>query len=239
MIPWRRIASSPAPGGEELSLWQRGRELAIRAGRHVLMSSRTHGSEEALAERACAALSGRARARVLVGGLGMGFTLAAALRRLGPRAEVTLAEVSPAVVAWGRGPLGPLAGHPLRDPRVRVEIADVAEVLRPARARFDAVMLDVDNGPEALARPGNARLYAAEGLARVHAALRGGGVLAVWSAGPDVRFTRRLRAAGFEVEVATVPARARGGARARSAARARGAGPAGGGAHVIWCARRR
>lgn len=176
------------------------------------MTSRAHASEEALAELAAARLA-RADARFLIGGLGMGYTLAALLRRVGPRASVVVAEIVPELIEWNRGPLGPLAGHPLADPRVRVRAADVGAVLREARGAFDAVLLDVDNGPEAATRPGNEWLYGAEGLRAAAAALREGGVLAVWSAGADRAFARRLRAAGLGVEehrVAAGPGRRRG-----------------------------
>jgi len=158
---------------------------------------------------------------VLIGGLGMGYTLAATLRRLGPRASVLVAELVPAVVDWNRGPLAHLAGRPLGDPRVRVEEGDVADALRASPGALDAVLLDVDNGPSALTRRTNAWLYAADGLAAVQAALRPHGVLAVWSAGPDDRYRERLERAGLEARAQVVPAR-----------------PGGGGRHVIFLARK-
>ena len=185
------------------------------------MTSRSHASEEALGALAAAALRGCAAPRVLLGGLGMGYTLAAALRALGPRAQVVVAELVPAVVEWNRGPLAPLAGHPLADARVRVRAGDVAAVLREERDAWDAVALDVDNGPEAATARANAWLYGPEGLSAAHEALRSGGVLAVWSASADRAFRRRVSAAGFEVEEVRVPGR--GGRRAR---------------HVVWIARR-
>jgi spermidine synthase len=175
-----------------------------------LMSSRMHGSEQALA--AFALRSMRAvEPQVLVGGLGMGFTLRATLDLLNADATVVVAELVPAVVAWNRGPLGPLAGHPLRDPRVHVETGDVAERLQSSPGRFDAVLLDVDNGPDAFTATANARLYGDQGLAAARDALTPGGVLAVWSAWEDRRFEQRLRYAGFVVEVERVRGRLRKG----------------------------
>lgn len=229
MIPWRLVACAEVPGGAgELRLYERGGEWAIRVGRHALMSSRVHGSEEALAECACAALRDRDAPRVLIGGLGMGYTLAATLRRLGPRASVVVAELVPAVVDWNLGPLASLAGHPLGDARVEVRESDVADALRAARCAFDAILLDVDNGPAALTRRTNAWLYADEGLAAARVALRSHGVLAVWSAGADAAFSKRLRRAGFEVDEEQVPARG-AGVPARSGR---------GGMHRVWVARR-
>jgi spermidine synthase len=207
MKPWILLDSAAIPGGGELHLYQHVRDFAIRVGRDELMNSRAHGSEDALATLAFARLGARPRARVLVGGLGMGFTVAAALRGLGPDGGlVVVAELVPAVVAWNRGPLGHLAGEPLADPRVSVEVGDVAAAIAagcrsPADA-YDLILLDVDNGPQALTTTGNHRLYGSAGLAAAHRALRPGGVLAVWSAGPDAAFTRRLRQAGFQVELA-------------------------------------
>ena len=216
MIPWRQIACAKLPGAEggELRLLERDGELVIRAGAHVLMGSRASASEEALGTLAAARLEGREAPRVLLGGLGMGFTLAAALRRLGPRAEVVVAELVPAVVEWNRGVLAPLAGHPLRDARVRVREGDVAERLRGACSAWDAIVLDVDNGPHGLARPSNDWLYGAKGLEAAHGALRPGGVLATWSSGPEPGYPKRLRAAGFRVEELRVPS-ARSGRGAR------------------------
>ncbi|XXF79326.1 hypothetical protein P2318_06125 [Myxococcaceae bacterium GXIMD 01537] len=214
MKPWETLDTAPAPGGGELVLARRGEEYALRVAGHVLMTSRTHGSEEALAEQGCAPLADRARPRVLVGGLGMGYTVRAALDRLGPGASVTVAELVPAVVRWNRGPLAPLAGRPLEDPRVTVVEGDVGAVLRDAASHpFDAVLLDVDNGPAALTRPENARLYGAGGLALARAALKPGGLLVVWSAAPDAAFPRKLRDAGFEAQVVEVPVRAKAGGR--------------------------
>lgn len=215
MIAWKRLASASIPGSSgELLLLERDGEFVIRADGRELMASRAHASEAALGALAVAPLRGREGPRVLVGGLGMGYTLAAALRELGPRAELLVAELVPAVVEWNRGVLAPLAGNPLRDPRVRVREGDVAEPLREARSAWDAIILDVDNGPRALTRPGNDWLYGARGLAAAHEALRPGGVLATWASGAEPGYPKRLRAAGFRVEESRVPSGRRGrGAR--------------------------
>jgi spermidine synthase len=208
MIPWIFLESAPVPGnGGDLCLYQRGEEFSIRVGNRELMNSRAHASEEALAELACARVAGRTNPRILIGGLGMGFTLATALRRLGPDGRVVVAELVPAVVTWNRGPLAPLAGHPLRDARVTVCAVDVAQLLRADRQAYDAVLLDVDNGPEGLTRTENDWLYARPGLEAAHAALRPGGVLAVWSSGPHPVFVQRLLRAGFTVDEIRAPAR--------------------------------
>jgi spermidine synthase len=224
MTPWELLDSTPIPGnGGELRLYLRGEEHSIAiVGGGELMNSRVHGSEDALAELACGAVASRPQARVLVGGLGMGFTLAAALRHLGADAEVVVAELIPAVVRWNRGPLGVHAGHPLDDPRVTVKEGDVARLLKRERDAFDAILLDVDNGPEGLTHRDNDWLYSRAGLEAAARALRNNGVLAVWSAGPDRGFTERLRQAGYAVEEVQVRAHAgRKGAR-----------------HTIWLARR-
>ncbi len=147
---------------------------------------------------------------VLIGGLGMGYTLRATLDLLPPTGSVVVAELSPDVVGWNRGPLGPLAGHPLDDPRVSIEVDDVANVIRRSEDRFDAILLDVDNGPMALAKRTNGWLYSPAGLEAARGALRRPGALAVWSAGPDRSFERRLQRAGFEYETAVVPTRPTG-----------------------------
>jgi spermidine synthase len=213
MIPWRRLDSATLPGeARPLVLYQRDTEFVIRVGPVALMSSAAHGSEEALAELACARIEGRAGARVLVGGLGLGFTLAAALAHLAASARVEVAELVPAVVEWNRGPLAHLAGRPLEDPRVTVWEGDVAERIRGKRSPLDAILLDVDNGPDGLTVPANDWLYSAPGLRAILSALREGGVLGVWSAAPDRAFTRRLEQAGFAVEEQVVRARkAKGG----------------------------
>jgi spermidine synthase len=194
-----------------MTLTRHGSEYVILASGQSLMSSRMHGSEEALAMFAC----GRARTLeepcVLVGGLGMGFTLRATLDLLPPAATVVVSELVPAVVDWNRGPLGPLAGHPLKDKRVVVDVNDVAETLRASPRRFDAVLLDVDNGPAAFTASHNAGLYDDRGLAAARAALKPGGVLAVWSSREDRRFEQRLRYGGFNVTVERVRGRLKKG----------------------------
>jgi spermidine synthase len=207
MIPWEFLESAPVPGtGSELCLYRRGEEFSIRVGNRELMNSRAHASEEALAELVCARVAGRPRPRMLIGGLGMGFTLAAALRRLGRDGSIVVAELVPAVVAWNRGPLALLAGCPLLDARVTVREVDVALILRVEHQAFDAILLDVDNGPEGLARKENDWLYARPGLEAAHAALRPAGVLGVWSSGPHPVFVQRLRRAGFTVDEVRAPA---------------------------------
>lgn len=206
MKPWELLGQARTPEGEELALTRRDREYVILASGKSLMSNRMHGSEQALATFAFE----RVRApepRVLVGGLGMGFTLRATLDHLPPGATVVVAELVPAIVDWNRGPLGPLAGHPLDDKRVTIDVGDVAATLRSSAGRFDAVLLDVDNGPRAFTTTANGALYSDAGLASARAALRPGGVLAVWSAWEDRKFEQRLRYAGFTVDVERVRAR--------------------------------
>ncbi|HEX19831.1 MAG TPA: hypothetical protein ENG78_03305 [Acidiferrobacteraceae bacterium] len=223
MTPWVLLDSAEVPGnGGELRLYRRGDEFSIKiAGRGELMNSRVHGSEEALAELGCARLAGCANPRLLIGGLGMGFTLAAALRQLGDQAQLVVAELVPAVVAWNRGPLGKLAGYPLQDSRVTVREGDVARILKTGRQAYDAILLDVDNGPEGLTRKNNDWLYSIDGLGTAYEALRPQGVLAVWSAAPAQDFMQRLRKIGFEVEQVRVRARGKKGSR-----------------HIIWFAKR-
>jgi spermidine synthase len=208
VIPWTLLDTAPIPGsGGKLQLFHRNGEFSISiGGGGVLMNSRMHGSEDALAKLACSQIAARPAARMLIGGLGMGFTLAAALHHLGADAEVAVAELVPAVVKWNRGPLGAVAGYPLRDERVLVLEGDVARIIREARQAFDAILLDVDNGPEGLTRRGNDWLYSLDGLTAAFAALRPKGLLAVWSAGPDRVFTERLHKAGFEVRQTRVRA---------------------------------
>jgi spermidine synthase len=223
MVPRVEIDRAQVPGGGgELRLVRRGEEYSIMLGGNELMNSRLSGSEEALAEMACARLGPSPKPAVLIGGLGMGFTLRAALRALGSEAELVVAELVPAVIGWARGPLAHVLGGILEDPRVSVVEGDVGDLIAAARSRFDAILLDVDNGPDGLSRPGNDRLYDLAGLGRARAALRPGGVLAIWSAAPDKAFARRLGAAGFMVEEVIVRANA-----GRSGAR-----------HVIWFGRR-
>lgn len=209
MIPWEQLDRASVPGGRgEITLHRRADELSIRVNGAELMNSRMHGSEEQLAKLGCAPIRDRPRAAVLVGGLGMGFTLAATLAELPQDAEVVVAELIGTVVTWNREHLGHLAGHPLKDARVRVHEGDVGQLLRAGRAAFDAVLLDVDNGPSGLTRDSNSRLYGESGLGAAHAALRAGGVLAVWSVASDPAFTRRLERAGFEGREHSVAARA-------------------------------
>ncbi|MDZ7662626.1 spermidine synthase [Thiohalophilus sp.] len=221
MTPWKLLDSATVPGnGGKLQLYQRGDEFSIKlAGRGELMSSRVHGSEEALAEQTCSRL-GTANPRVLIGGLGMGFTLAAALAHCGEQAAITVAELVPAVVAWNRGPLGVCAGYPLRDPRVSVQEGDVAQQITRGEQYYDAIVLDVDNGPEGLTHKKNNWLYGMDGLNAMYGALRPGGVLAVWSAGAAPEFMQRLHKVGFEVDEVKVRAHGKKGAR-----------------HIIWFAR--
>jgi len=209
--PTELLGQTRTPAGEEMALTRRDTEYVILAGGKSLMSSRMHGSEEALATFACRQARALDEPCVLIGGLGMGFTLRATLDVLPPGATVVVAELVPAVVDWNRGPLGPLAGHPLRDPRVIVETGDVAALLRRSAGRFDAVLLDVDNGPAAFTASDNAWLYGDKGLAAIRLALRAGGVLAVWSAWEDRRFEQRLRYGGFTVQMERVRARLKKG----------------------------
>lgn len=209
MAKFEEIGTASIPGqGGVLRLLQRNDEFSIRiAGKTgELMNTRLHGSEDALAELACERVAERSGVRVLVGGLGMGFTLAAALKALGEDAAVVVAELVPGVVEWNQGPLGDVAGRPLDDPRTRVSLGDVAELLRRERGGFDAIMLDVDNGPEGLTHRDNDWLYSPEGLEAAREALRADGVLAVWSAGQDPAFTERLKRTGWLVEEVTVRA---------------------------------
>ncbi|MHB1184116.1 MAG: spermidine synthase [Desulfobulbia bacterium] len=223
MIPWQLLDSAPVPGGAEtLRLYRRGAEFSIRVDGDELMNSRVHGSEDALAELACARLAGLPSPRVLIGGLGMGYTAAAALSRLNAQAEVVVAELLPAVVAWNRGVLAGLAGNPLDDGRVSLRVIDVAEILKTEQQGYDAILLDVDNGPEGLTRSGNDWLYTRGGLIAARAALKPSGILAIWSATSDPAFSKLLRQAGFTVEEVAVRARGRkGGSR-----------------HMIWLAQR-
>ncbi len=211
MKPIELLGQSFSPDGTVLKLIRRGDEYLILADGAILMSSRMHGSEEAMAAFACEGMRKLKRPSVLIGGLGMGFTLRATLDLLSPDATVVAAELVPAVVEWNRGSLGPLAGHPLKDKRVRVETGDVAVTLSSGRGQFDAVLLDVDNGPNALTASNNDGLYERRGIAAVHAALKMEGVLAVWAAREDRQFERRLREGGFDVQVKRVRGRLKKG----------------------------
>jgi spermidine synthase len=221
MIPWLQVDAARVPGAEvELRLMRRGTEFSMMLGPNELMNSRLSGSEEALATLACRRIEAVKRPHLLIGGLGMGFTLRAALAVLGPGARITVAELVPAVIAWARGPMAEVFGDSLKDPRADIREADVVDVIGSHAAAFDAILLDVDNGPEGLIRKANDALYDAKGLKAIRRALRPGGVLAVWSSGPHPAFTRRLRDAGFDVNEVNVRATTR-----RSGAR-----------HVIWFA---
>ncbi len=221
MIPWVHLDTAAVPDeGGELRLMRRGEEYSIMAGPISLMNSRMSGSEKALATLVCERLTDRPRAALLIGGYGMGFTLRAALANLGPAAEVVVGELVPAVIAWARGPMAHLSAGCLDDPRVTVREGDVGDLIRSAEGAYDAILLDVDNGPEGLSRKANNRLYDADGLAAARKALRPGGILAVWSSAPDQGFTQRLRRAGFSVEEA----------RVRATDRSRGE------RHTIWLA---
>jgi len=219
MIPWILLDTAQVPDGGELRLKRRGDEFSIMAGATELMNSRLSGSEQALATLACARLGPRPAPRLLIGGLGMGFTLRAALGEVGADAQLVVAELVPAVIAWARGPMAAIFGDSLTDPRVSLHEGDVAGAIRDGRGSYDAILLDVDNGPGGLTRAANDGLYSPAGLGAARAALRPGGVLAVWSSAPDAQFTARLRRAGFAVEEARVRAHGKSGAR-----------------HVIWLA---
>jgi spermidine synthase len=224
MNRWQQVDSAEIPGaGGELRLFQRGAEFSIRMSsiQGELMNSRTHDSEDALGRLSCQPLGSQSAVRVLIGGLGMGFTLAATLQQLAHDARVTVAELVPDVVTWNRQLLGALAGNPLTDPRVKVEIADVADLIAIADGTYHAILLDVDNGPEGLTHDANDRLYTLQGLRAAHNALQTGGTLAVWSASPSREFSARLKSAGFIVEEKQVRAHAGKGAR-----------------HIIWLATR-
>jgi len=215
MIPRILIDTASIPGSDkELRLYQHAQDFSIDLSNEgELMCSRVHGSEEALAEQACLRIAKRRHARILIGGLGMGFTLAAALKHLGPDAEVVVAELVPKVVEWNRGILSSEAGNPLLDKRAIVKLGDVAKILQTERNAFDAILLDVDNGPDGFTQDENNWLYSLSGLYTSYEALKRGGVLSVWSAGPDVKFTKRLRQCGFQVEEMRVYAQGNRGGR--------------------------
>jgi spermidine synthase len=214
------LGTAQVPGGEELRLFRHDRDFMIVLDRNELMSSRMSGSEVALATQSCARIAGRKRPHLLIGGYGMGFTLRAALGALGSDAQVTVAELVPEIIEWARGPMAELAAGCLDDPRVRLVLDDVVEVIRDGNESYDAILLDVDNGPDGLVRHANNQLYSARGLRAAMTALRPGGVLAIWSAARDNAFTAKLKSGGFEVEEVSVRARANGK----------------GGKHVIWFA---
>ena len=222
MRHWTQLGEAPIPGTDQsLFLYQGKDDFFIKiSGGHELMSTRKHGSEDALGSLPCNRLKKPGAARVLIGGLGMGFTLASVLAAVGSKAEVTVAELIPEVVDWNRGPLGERSGNPLDDPRTKVYVGDVAKLLRQSSACFDVIALDVDNGPEGLTKSANDWLYSMQGIVAAQKALTPTGILAYWSAGPDQAFHDRLRRCGFMVEEITVFAHGKKGAR-----------------HTIWLAR--
>jgi spermidine synthase len=220
VIPWSLLDTAKVPDGGELRLMRRGAEFSITIGQNELMNSRLSGSEEALATAACARIRDPRQPQILIGGLGMGFTLRATLGQLGPDARVVVAELVPAVVRWAHGPLAEVFGSSLVDPRVSIREVDVSVLIRASASAYDAILLDVDNGPEGLTRQANDVLYDMAGLSAARTALRPGGVLAVWSSGGNRWFTQRVRQVGFGVDELRVRARgARGGAR-----------------HILWIA---
>ena len=220
MLPWIQLDSATIPGEDgELRLKQRGSEFSIMLGANELMNSRLSGSEEALATLSWERIKAHAKPRVLIGGLGMGFTLRAALAILPEDATVTVAELVPAVITWARGPMTEVFKGCLDDPRVGIHQGDVGEAIRAGKSIYDAILLDVDNGPDGLTRKSNDRLYDFAGLRAARNALRPGGVLAVWSSGPDPDFTRRLKDSGFAVDAVNTRAGRKRGVR-----------------HVIWLA---
>jgi spermidine synthase len=223
VVPWSLLDTAQVPGGgDELRLLRRGAEFSIKLGNNELMNSRLSATEQALATIACEKIRTRQRPRILIGGLGMGFTLRAALVVLGKQAHIIVAELVPAVVAWARGPMAKLFGDSLTDPRVRIHEGDVGDLIRSGQSAYDAILLDVDNGPEGMTREANDRLYDLDGLAAAYMALRRGGILAIWSSRPDPKFTQRLRKTWFDV--VENPVRAKG--------------PQGGAQHFIWIAMR-
>ena len=220
MLPWEKLDTAHIPGGAELRLMRRGSEFAIKLGSNELMNSRLTATEQALATLACDRIKTRKAPKILIGGLGMGFTLRAALTVLDPEAKIDVAELVPAVVAWARGPMAELFGGSLSDPRVSIHENDVVDLIAAARGSYDAILLDVDNGPNGIVRKANDRLYDVNGLAAAHKALKPGGVLAVWSSADDAKFTARLRRSGFVVSENAVRAK----------------GPQGRAQHFIWVA---
>jgi spermidine synthase len=219
--PWVLIDTAPLPDGRgDIRLIRRADEFSIMLGTIALMNSRLSGSEEAMAGLSWARINDRPKAHMLIGGLGMGFTLRAALAELPPTVKITVAELMPAVVAWARGPMASIFGECLDDPRVDIQVSDVRRVINSAKASYDAILLDVDNGPDGLTVETNDALYSMAGLKAAKAALRPGGVLAIWASAPDRAFTQRLQRAGFTVEEERV--RANGKSR--------------GSRHVIWLA---
>lgn len=221
MRHWTQLGEAAIPGSTQiLSLFKGKDDFFIKiSGEGELMSTRTHGSEDALGSLPCNRLSNPDQARVLIGGLGMGFTLAAALSAVGANAEVTVAELIPEVVEWNRGPLGERSGHPINDPRTRVYIGDVVDLLKDPNCSFDVIALDVDNGPDGMTKSSNSWLYGTAGILAAQEALTSGGILAYWSAAPDASFHERLRRCGFLVDEVMVRGHGKKGPR-----------------HIIWLA---
>ena len=224
MIQRELLGTAQVPDGPELRLFKHDRDFMIVLGHNELMSTRMRGSEERLATLTLDRLKGRSDPHLLVGGYGMGFTLRAALAGIGPKGRVTVAELVPEIIEWARGPMAEVAAGCLDDPRVRLEMGDVADAMLLSSEPFDAILLDVDNGPDGLVRADNNRIYSKSGLHNARKALVPGGILAVWSAFPDPKFRRRLEDVGFAVEEVEV--------RARYDAQGKGKGPR----HVIWFA---
>ena len=220
MITRELLGTAHVPGGTELRLFRHDRDFMIVMGQNELMSSRMSGSEIALATETIKRLKDRPAPSLLIGGYGMGFTLRAALEVLGPKAELVVAELVPEVIEWARGPMAHIAAGCLDDPRVRLLMGDVGSEIDGAHGDYDAILLDVDNGPDGAVRDGNGALYTSSGLRAARRALKADGVLAVWSAGTDPAFTRRLEKNGFAVD------------QIRVAARSNGKGPK----HTIWFA---
>jgi spermidine synthase len=220
------LGTARVPGGEELKLYSHGRDFMIVLGHNELMSTRQRGSEEALARMTLERLKGVAKPHLLIGGYGMGFTLRAALAELGSKAKITVVELVPEIIAWARGPMAELTAGCLDDPRVTLKMGDVGELIMLAPERYDAILLDVDNGPDGLVREDNNRIYSRDGLRAARELLNPAGMLAVWSAARDGKFVRRLEKAHFTVEEVEV--------RARIGADGKGKGPR----HIIWFARR-
>ena len=223
MLPLKEIDRAKIPGNKgEIILFKRGSDFLIRTAGTELMNSRLHGSECALAELTCSHIKEKSGKKILIGGLGMGFTLTAALEESEPDTLITVSELIPAVVKWNKEHLGHLAGMPLNNPRVSVVEEDVANTIRKTTDPWNAIILDVDNGPHGLTQKTNDYLYGISGLKMSLLALQPGGILSVWSAGPDPDFTRRLKQCGFQTKTITVPARKSGK----------------GGRHTIWLAQK-
>ncbi|HBS27816.1 MAG TPA: hypothetical protein DD827_11965 [Gammaproteobacteria bacterium] len=221
---WNKLGSAPIPGTKKvLNLFQSKDDFHIKLpGGHELMSTRKHGSEDALGSLPCERLHNSETASVLIGGLGMGFTLAAVLASVGTNAKVTVAELIPEVVEWNKGPLGDYSGNPLDDPRTDIQVIDVSELLRSKTNAYDVIALDVDNGPEGLTQDSNNWLYTTQGINAARNALKPKGILAYWSAGADKAFHQKLKSCGFKVDEVMVYAHGNKGAR-----------------HTIWLARER